>query len=251
MSLLIEAINRFSEVVKLEKSSKIDNIKENGEKIGNTSWQLGNEFVLGNRYRRLQFTPTVVPYKKVDLSSQAAKEKIVDKIFDIINMDSYFSNLLKSKDATINFINNLFGMKVAEGSSANYNIGNIQVGYGKLGLPNKYWSKVFLMGDKNYTEGGIIPYIELWRSYDTLENGVADWIYFLKDMGMLKGAIGNSASFYNKLRTSGYFGSHLSKSENKDHRKSYVGGIDAGRKRNSSMVENKVNAFFGKNERTN
>jgi len=151
---------------KNNKEKKMFTVQQNGKRIGKASWQLGSEFVLGNRYRKLSFTPVVVPYNKVDMSSGSAKEQIVDAVLEIISTDNYYSPLRGNTIMTKNFISNLVGMKHAEGSSANYNIGNIQVGYGRLGIPNKYWSKVFLMGDKTYVSGGTIPYIELWRSYN-------------------------------------------------------------------------------------
>ena len=84
----------------------------------------------------------MVPYNKVDMRSGKAKEQIVEAILEIIAEDDYFSILRKRPELIKNFILNLIGMKTAEGSSANFNIGNIQVGYGKLGRPNKYWNKI-------------------------------------------------------------------------------------------------------------
>ena len=229
-----------------EKEKKMFKVQQEGNRIGKASWQLNDEFVLGNRYRKLQFTPKVVPYNKVDMRSGKAKGEIVEAILELIMTDEYFAPLKGNAPMTKNFILNLIGMKTAEGSSANYNIGNIQVGYGKLGRPNEYWNDVFLMGDKNYSGGTTIPYIELWRSYPSLKDGVKDWMYFLKSLGMLNGALKSSREFYHALRTKGYFGSKRSKKNLPKHENAYVGGIDSGRKRNKDLIDQKIEAFYRK-----
>jgi len=229
---------------KTPKEIKMFKVQQEGVRIGKASWQLGPEFVLGNRYRMLQFTPKVIPYKKVDMRSGAAKEQIVDAILEVITTNNYFTSLRNRPELTKNFILNLMGMKHSEGSSANYNIGNIQVGYGKLGRPNKYWSEVFLMGDKSYSGGVAIPYIELWRSYNNLKDGVKDWIDLLKDMNMLRGALQTPKDFYNHLRTKGYFGIKMSKNTLPKHEKAYVGGMEAGRKRSKDMIDKKIEQYY-------
>ena len=229
---------------KTEKEKKMFRVQQEGKRIGKASWQLNDEFVLGNRYRKLQFVPQVVPYNKVDMRSGKAKMQIVDAVLEIIATDDYFAPLRGNVPMTKNLILNLIGMKTAEGSSANYNIGNIQVGYGKLGQPNKYWRRVFLMGDKTYSGGATIPYIELWRSYENLKDGVKDWIDLLKSRGMLAGALKTPLDFYTYLRTKGYFGTKMSKNVIPKHEKAYVGGIEAGRKRNKDMIDKKIEEFY-------
>lgn len=232
---------------KTEKEKKIYRIQQEGKRIGKASWQLNGEFVLGNRYRKLQFTPTVAPYRKVDMKSPKAKSEVVDAILEIIGEDNYFAPLRQRPELTKNFILNLIGMKTAEGSGVNYNFANYQVGYGKLGLPNKYWKgDVIPLGDKNYSGGTAIPYVELFRSYDNLKDGVKDWIYLLKDRGMLPAALKSPAKFYNSLRTKGYFGKNMSKEVVPKHEKDYVGGIQSGRKRNKDIIDKKIEELYSK-----
>jgi len=232
---------------KTEKEKKMFRVQQEGNRVGKATWQLGPEFVLGRRYRKLQYTPQVMPYNKVDMRSGKAKAEIVDAVLELIQTEDYFASLRDKPGLIKNFILNLMGMKTAEGSSANYNIGNIQVGYGKLGRPNKFWKgPVVVMGDKNYHGGVAVPYIELFRSYDTLKDGVKDWIFFLKDLGMLKGALLSPADFYTTLRTKGYFGKNLSKNVVKKHETAYVGGINAGRKRYKDMIDKKIEEFYKK-----
>jgi len=232
---------------KTEKEKKIYKVQQEGKRTGKASWQLGNEFVLGNRYRSLQFTPTVVPYRNVDMKSAKAKEDVIEAILEIISTDNYFAPLRERPELTKNFISNLIGMKTAEGSGVNYNFANYQVGYGKSGLPNKFWKgDVIILGDKNYSGGVTIPYIELYRSYDNLKDGVKDWIYLLKDRGMLPAALNSPVKFYNSLRSKGYFGTNMSKEVVPKHEKSYVGGIQSGINRNKDIIDKKIEEFYGK-----
>jgi hypothetical protein len=230
---------------KTPKEKKMYEVQQNGERVGKASWQKGNEFVLGNRYRKLQFTPNVAPYRKVDMSSSLAKEKIIEAILEVIMKDNYFLPLRNRPELTKNFIQNLMGMKTAEGSGVNWNFGNIQVGYGKLGSPNEYWKgDVIILGDKNYSGGKTIPYIELYRSYDSLKDGVKDWIYLMKDRGMLPAALQSPNKFYNSLRNKGYFGTEMSKNPVSKHEKAYVGGIKSGIKRNKDLIDKKIEKYY-------
>lgn len=230
---------------KNEREKKIFRIQNKGKKIGPASWQLNNEFVLGNRYRKLQFTPKVVPYNKTDMNSPKAKEKVVDAILDIIFSDNYFAPLRSRPDLTKNFISNLIGMKTAEGSGVNNNVANYQIGFGKLGIPNKFWKgDAVVLGDKNYSNGKAVPYVELFRSYNNLEDGVKDWLYLMKDRGMLPAALTSPSKFYDSLRGRGYFGTKMSKNPVPKHEKAYVGGIQSGIKRNKDMIDKKIEERF-------
>ena len=226
---------------KTPKEKKMQKVQQEGKKIGKVSWQLGNEFVLGNRYRTTAFVPVVVPRKKVDMHSAAAKSQIVDIIINLIKTDNYFAGL-RSAEAATNFISNLMGMKKIEGSASNYNFGNIQIG--ESAVPNQYWNTVFLMGDYNYSPGGNVPYVELWRSYDNLKNGATDWILFMKKGGFLDAAKTDAKSFYEGLRSKGYFGKTYQKTRVEKHEKDYIGGIMAGRKSEEKVIREKALAAF-------
>jgi len=229
------------------KEQNMQRVQQQGKRIGKASWSLNDtEYVLGNRYRKLPQPIQVVPAKKTDMHSPKAKAQIVDAIIQITQIHPFFKSIKNDPAAIKSIIQNLMGMKTAEGSASNYNIGNIQVGNNKLGTPNQFWNQAVLMGDKNYSGGSTIPYIELFRSYNSLENGVHDWINFLIEHNMLNNPTVSPMDFYNNLRTKGYFGTKISKSPVKIHENDYVGGMQAGIQRTNSIIDQRMNATLGK-----
>ena len=229
------------------KEKNIHRVQTQGRQIGKASWTLNDiEYVLGKNYRKLQQPIKVVPARKTDMHSPNAKAQIIDAIIQTTQTHPFFKPIKNNPAAIKALVSNLMGMKTAEGSASNYNIGNIQVGYHKLGRPNQFWNQAVLMGDKNYSSGGTtIPYIELFRSYNSLQNGVQDWIQFLIDQNMLSNPSTPPIDFYNNLRTKGYFGSKISKSPVPKHEQNYVGGMQAGIQRTLPLIDQRLQKILG------
>ena len=231
-----------------EKEKKIQDIQQNGKRIGQNSWQKGNEFVLFNRVRKTAYVPKVVPRSKVDMHSPAAMRNIVKYIIERINTDDYFADLKKNPNAMINFISNLIGKKTIEGSSSNYNLGNEQLA--RNSVPSGYWNgDCFLMADKIYRGPtvGNVPYLELWKSFNSLREGVNGWIDLLKKGGFLTGAVGTPHDFYETLRTKGYFGTRAAKKGgHPGHSENYTKGIEYGGKKNIKIITEEVSKYFNK-----
>ena len=227
------------------KEKNIHRVQTQGRQIGKASWTLNDiEYVLGKNYRKLQQPIKVVPARKTDMHSPNAKAQIIDAIIQTTQTHPFFKPIQNDPAAIKALIQNLMGMKTAEGSASNFNIGNIQVGYNKLGRPNQFWNQAVLMGDKNYSGGTTIPYIELFRSYNSLNDGVQDWIQFLIDQNMLSNPSTPPIDFYNNLRTKGYFGTKISKSPVPKHEQNYVGGMQAGINRTLPLVDQRLQSIL-------
>lgn len=251
-----EPVVQRTDTTGLDIAEKIQFIKEHGKQIGPTSYYLdigggkGNEFVLGGRYRKINFDATVHnTEKRADMGDY---NKAVAHVIEYINMEPSLSDIRNNRPAMERFLFNIMGKKGIEGSRSNYCFGNIQVA--KEERPEGRWTgNVMILGDKNYTvDGEEVPYVELYKSFNNYRDGFFYWLDYLKKRNMLEYAKLSPAEFTNSLRRGLYFGAvrnadgSINEAETDKKERKYLDGIlvMGGSSRTQAAIKSELDKYF-------
>jgi len=151
---------------------------------------------------------------------------------EVKNVATQVFGIKENVDATVDILMGQLGMETAFKSLHNNNVGNLMA----AGSPNKYWKgNVIILLAHEYDKQEKKYYLySLFRSYDTLNDGVSDWAFLLKNKfpAAVERAInGDIEGFVTELKKRGYFTAPA---------ESYMAGVKTWSKKSRTVPANNV-----------